>query len=316
MPPADARLIEAFADHLALERGLSAHTVVAYRQDVTSLAVFLHRGSSSLAGARYHLLRRWLAQLATRGYARASVARKAASARTFFAWASRRGLIDSNPAALLASPARASRLPIVLKAAEAGRLAEAPGGDDPYVVRDRAILELLYATGIRVAELSGLNVSDVDIDRRQVRVMGKGRKERVVPMGDPAASSLAVYLDQARPALLSGGAAHGDGSNDAGDRPSPATDHDALFFNRRRKRMTPRDVRGMMQRYVRHALGDRTVGPHTLRHSFATHLLEGGADVRVVQDLLGHSSLATTQRYTHVSRSTLFDAHRRSHPRG
>jgi len=296
----------AFVDHLALERGLSEHTTLAYRQDLAGLAAFLNRGGTSLLDARYPQLRRWLAHLVTRGYARATIARKAASARTFFAWAARRGLVASNPAALLIRPSAASRLPTVLKQGEAERLAEAPGGPEPIETRDRAILELLYGSGLRVAELCGLDMWDVDVDRGQVRVMGKGSKERVVPMGDFAASAMREYLATSRQELAPDGP---DG--DAGP-----TSKEALFFNRRHKRMTPRDVRAMMQRYVRRTLGDRTVGPHTLRHSFATHLLEGGADIRSVQDLLGHASLATTQRYTHVSRSALFEAHRRSHPRG
>jgi integrase/recombinase XerC len=304
VPPADQRLIDAFVDHLSLERRLSPHTVTAYEHDVASLALFLHRAESSLSAARYPQLRRWLAQLATREYARASIARKAASVRTFFAWAARRGAIESNPAALLSRPTPASRLPVVLKKAEASQLAEAPSGDDPLALRDRAIIELLYGSGLRVAELCGLGVWDVDLDGRRVRVMGKGAKERVVPMGDFAAAAIEGYLRSGRPILAPANP----------DMVSP--DEEALFFNRRRKRMTPRDVRAMMQRYVRRTLGARTVGPHTLRHSFATHLLEGGADIRAVQDLLGHASLATTQRYTHVSRSALFDVHRRSHPRG
>jgi integrase/recombinase XerC len=303
VPPADARAIAAFVDHLSLERRLSEHTVVAYETDVTALAVFLNRGGTSLLHTRYPQLRRWLAHLTTRGYARASVARKAASIRTFFAWALRRGLMDANPAALLARPSPASRLPQVLKMGEAGRLAEAPVGDDALAMRDRAILELLYASGLRVAELCGLDVWDVDVEQRRVRVMGKGSKERVVPMGDLAAEAMASYLSEGRPTL-------------APEASAPDGPGSAMFFNRRHKRMTPRDVRAMMQRYVRSSLGDRTVTPHTLRHTFATHLLEGGADIRAVQELLGHASLATTQRYTHVSRGRLFDAHRRSHPRG
>jgi tyrosine recombinase XerC len=306
VPPADQRLIDGFVDHLSLERRLSAHTVTAYGHDVASLAVFLHRAGSSLTDARYPQLRRWLAQLATRGYARASIARKAASVRTFFAWAVRRGSLEINPAAMLSRPTPASRLPIVLKQGEAAQLAEAPQGDEPLVLRDRAIIELLYGSGLRVAELCGLGVWDVDIDERRVRVMGKGSKERVVPMSDFAAEAVEVYVRSGRPELA---------PDDTTTSPATAAE-EPLFLNRRRKRMTPRDVRAMMQRYVRRALGARTVGPHTLRHSFATHLLEGGADIRVVQDLLGHASLATTQRYTHVSRSALFDVHRRAHPRG
>lgn len=298
---ADRSAIDRFADHLGLERGLSPHTVAAYRADLAGLAEFLHRGGAGLDGATYPLLRRWLAHLTTRGYARSSLARKGAAVRTFYAWALHRGLVRSNPAALLSRPAPASRLPTVLKPPEAVALAEAPTGEDGVGLRDRAILELLYACGIRVAELCTLDVADVDLDGGRVRVMGKGRKERVVPLGEFASAAVASYVSLARVGMS------------PPDRGS--VEGDPLFFNRRRRRMTPRDVRAMMQRYVRTTLGDRTVSPHTMRHSFATHLLEGGADIRAVQELLGHASLATTQRYTHVSRGRLFDSYRRSHPR-
>jgi integrase/recombinase XerC len=307
VPPADARAISAFVDHLLLERRLSPHTAAAYRTDLGSLSVFLSRGGTSLLQADYPRLRRWLAQLMTRGYARASVARKAASVRTFYAWAQRRGLVAANPASLLARPRPTSRLPVVLKPVDADRLAEAPDGTDPVLLRDRAILELLYGSGLRVAELCGMDLWDVDGPARRVRVMGKGGKERVVPISDFAARAVDAYLASGRGALAPKAAV---------DAPVAPDLNRALFFNRRRKRMTPRDVRAMMGRYVRRTLGDRKIGPHTLRHSFATHLLEGGADIRTVQDLLGHASLATTQRYTHVSRKGLFEAHRRSHPRG
>jgi len=163
------------------------------------------------------------------------------------------------------------------------------------------MLELLYGSGLRVAEACGLDLDDLDIEGQRVRVMGKGRKERVVPMGDFAARALAQYLESGR----------GDFLPRSESRPS----EDALFFNRRKKRMTPRDTRAMVERYARVTLSGRGVSPHTLRHSFATHLLEAGADIRAVQELLGHASLATTQRYTHVSRTRLFDAYRSSHPR-
>jgi integrase/recombinase XerC len=299
----DSGAIDAFADHLALERRLSTHTVQAYRADLTSLATFLHRGGRSLLDADYPLLRRWLAHLATRGYARTSIARKAASIRSFYSWAHRRGRVSSNPAGLLSQPSRPSRLPGVLKTGEAERLATAAVGVDPVGLRDRALLELLYASGLRVAELCRLDLGDVDTSARWVRVMGKGAKERVVPMGDFAASALEEYLERGRGTLLGTDGASVPGSDDA------------LFLNRRRKRMTPRDARALVQRYAARVLAGRKVGPHTLRHSFATHLLEAGADIRAVQELLGHASLATTQRYTHVSRGRLFDAYRRSHPR-
>lgn len=229
------------------------------------------------------------------------MARKTASVRAFYAWATRRGMIPADPAARLSRPLPASRLPIVLKPAEAAALAEAPTSVHPIGLRDRAVLELLYGSGLRVAELCGLDVQDVDMEGRRVRVMGKGGKERVVPVGDYALLAVREYLDRARPSLLPAA------------EPSPALP--ALFLNRRHRRMGPRDVRAMVQRYARVTMNGRKVSPHTLRHSFATHLLEGGADIRSVQELLGHASLATTQRYTHVSRGRLFDAYRRSHPR-
>jgi integrase/recombinase XerC len=343
--PADARAIDAFVDHLHLERGLSVHTVHAYRNDVTSLSIFLERGGRGLIDADHDSLRRWLAQLRTRGYARTSLHRKAAAVRTFYAWATRRGIVATNPATLLSGPSPASRLPAVLKPSEAELLASAPAPHGPTVgnqnvsdpdsplradhprrarvvgaemkrtaetrlLRDRAVLELLYGCGLRVAELCGLNVEDVDVDGQRVRVMGKGGKERVVPMGDFAAKALGDYLRAGRASFL---------PSPDGGRPASAgrriADQSAVFFNRRRKRIGPRDARALVDRYVQVVLGGRKVSPHTLRHSFATHLLEGGADIRTVQDLLGHSSLATTQRYTHVSRGRLFEAYRQSHPR-
>ncbi len=276
--------------------------MAAYRGDVTSLAVFLARGGSTLQQASYPLLRRWLAGLRTRGYAKASVARKGAAVRTFYAWAARRGAVTKDPAALLSRPSVSSRLPSVLKPAEAASLATAPSDSDPVALRDRAILELLYGCGLRVAELAALDVPDVELGLERVRVFGKGSKERVVPLGEYAGRAVRDYLREAR----------GEMAPRAED---PLTDAEALFFNRRRRRMSTRDVRAVLQRYVRSTLVGRSISPHTLRHSYATHLLEGGADIRTVQELLGHASLATTQRYTHVSRRRLFDAYRDSHPR-
>jgi integrase/recombinase XerC len=300
--PADARAVDAFVDHLRLERRLSEHTVHAYRGDMASLAEFLGRAGVPLLEAPYPALRRWLAQLATLGYARSSIGRKAASVRTFYTWAWRRGLAKSNPAALLARPAAASRLPTVLKSSEAARLATAPQGDHPVALRDRATLELLYGSGLRVAELCGLDVADVDLDAQRVRVFGKGSKERVVPVGDFAAEAVRAYLRDGRSWFVDRAL--------AGRR-----ELDAMFFNRRGKRLSPRDARTIVERHVGGLLQGKKVSPHTLRHSFATHLLEGGADIRAVQELLGHASLATTQRYTHVSKGRLFDAYHRSHPR-
>jgi integrase/recombinase XerC len=316
--PGDAEVISAFVDHLVHERRLSPNTARAYRTDVAGLAVFLRRTGRSLVDADHTSIRRWLAQLGTRRYARASIGRKAASLRTFYAWASRRGLVRSNPAALLARPRGDSRLPTVLKPGEAGALTSAPPQDDPVGLRDRAVLELLYGSGLRVAEVCGLDVDDLDLDAQRVRVMGKGGKERVVPMGDYARAAVLDYLAEGRPFFLDRGAqARGQPVDDVATKAQGGrgTDAGTLFFNRRAKRLTPRDTRAMVDRYVSGVLSGRKVSPHTLRHSFATHLLEAGADIRTVQELLGHATLATTQRYTHVSRGRLFDAYRRSHPR-
>jgi integrase/recombinase XerC len=294
----DAALIEEFLRHLSLERRLSSHTVQAYHADLRGLATFLARAGEAVPTATHALLRRWLAHLATRGYARSSIARKAASARAFYGFLVRRGVVRRNPAALLSAPKVPMLLPAVLKAGEADALVEAPAEDDPWALRDRAILELLYASGLRVSELCGLDLEDVDLHGDRVRVLGKGGREREVPVGEAAVGALRSYLSRGR----------------AGIAP-PAGEAAALFLNRRGKRVSPRDVRAVVEKYRRAVLMGRRVSPHTLRHSFATHLMEGGADIRAVQELLGHASLTNTQRYTHVSRRRLFGAYRRSHPR-
>lgn len=303
LPHDDARLVDRFVRHLAEERRLSPHTVAAYRRDVVHLGTFLTRQRSSLAGAAYPQLRRFLAHEMTLGYARASIARRVASIRTFYRWAVARGHLDHDPAALLGRPKVASRLPTVLRPAEAASLVEAPEADaarEPaeraIALRDVAVLELLYGSGLRVAEVAGLTLDRVDLDRGRVVVMGKGAKEREVPLSEPAVDAIRSYVAEGRNRLSAPG--------------SPA-----LFFNRKRKPLGTRDIRALVGRYGGRMLSGRRVTPHTLRHSFATHLLEGGADIRAVQELLGHASVATTQRYTHVSRSRLFDAYARSHPR-
>ncbi|HET9722828.1 MAG TPA: tyrosine recombinase XerC [Actinomycetota bacterium] len=300
--PDDEALIGAFAEHLELERRLSEHTVSAYRRDLTQLAVFLARQRRSLTAATYPELRRFLAQQATLGYARSSIARRVGAIHTFYRWAAARGVVDRDPAALLGRPKVANRLPGVLRPREAAELVETPGATEeasPFersiALRDRAILELMYGSGLRVAEVAGLTVDRLDLDRGRVTVMGKGSKEREVPLSDPACEALDAYLRQGRRNLSDGSA--------------------TAFFNRRKHPIGTRDIRRLVGRYGERTLGGRHVTPHTLRHSFATHLLEGGADIRAVQELLGHASVATTQRYTHVSRARLFEAYRQSHPR-
>jgi integrase/recombinase XerC len=314
LPPGATDLIAAFAHHLAYERRLSLNTVAAYRRDLGKLATFLHRGGSSLETADYPLLRRFLAQQHTLGYARASVAREVGAIHTFYRWAVEDGRIAEDPSLLLGRPKVVNRLPAVLRPREAAALAGSPDAtpegvaaapvamtplDRAVALRDRAVLELLYGSGLRVGEVAGLTVEGVDLDRRRVRVRGKGDKEREVPMSDFAVVALDRYLSAGRPSM-------------APDTPPVA---DELFFTRRGKRFSERDIRTMVGRYGGTLLPGRRVTPHTLRHSFATHLLEGGADIRAVQELLGHASVATTQRYTHVSRSRLFEAYERSHPR-
>jgi integrase/recombinase XerC len=308
LPPPEADLIGDFVSHLALERRLSTNTVTAYRRDLTQLAVFLVRGGGGLLSATYPLLRRFLAQQHTLGYARASVARKVGSIHTFYRWAVADGRVADDPSLLLGRPKVVNRLPTVLRPAEAAALAEAPAvaptadttGPSPMdravALRDVAVLELLYGSGLRVGEVAGLTVDRVDLDRGRVTVMGKGSKEREVPMSDYATEAIEAYLRGGRPVLAP------DGARD-------------LFQNRRKKPFSSRDIRTMVERYGGTVLPGRRVTPHTLRHSFATHLLEGGADIRVVQELLGHASVATTQRYTHVSRARLFQAYEQSHPR-
>ena len=302
LPRRDAALIEGFARHLAFERHLAETTVVAYRRDLTQLATFLVRASSSLGDATLVELRRFLAQLTTLGYARASIARRVGAIHTFYRWASSNGHVANDPAALLGRPKVVSRLPVVLRPSEADALVEAPAemaGDDEVTaalaLRDGAILELMYGSGLRVSETAGVTLASLDLERGRVSVMGKGSKEREVPISDPAAEALATWVEHGRPVLAR----------------EPV---DAVFLNAHGNPLGVRDIRRLVGRYGA-ALAGRRVTPHTLRHSFATHLLEGGADIRAVQELLGHASVATTQRYTHVGRTRLFEAYRQSHPR-
>jgi len=303
LPRIELDLLDAFEDHLALERRLSINTVAAYRRDLTQLATFLARNRSSLGRAPYPLLRRFLAQQHTLGYARATIARRVGGIRTFYRWAVASGHVPDDPSILLGRPKVVNRLPTVLRPAEAARLAEAPEEPDhtdplehAIALRDRAALELLYGSGLRVGEVASLSIDRVQVGSRRVLVLGKGAKERDVPISEYAADALEAYLREGRPRIAPEGSRH-------------------LFFNRRRKPFSERDIRSMVHRYGATLLPGRRVTPHTLRHSFATHLLEGGADIRAVQELLGHASVATTQRYTHVSRRRLFDAYGRAHPR-
>jgi integrase/recombinase XerC len=290
--------VDEFARHLASVAGRSAHTVRAYVADAVSLLDHAARmGATRPAELDLTMLRSWLAKLRTLGAARSSLARRAAAARVFSAWAHRAGLLAADPAAALASPKARRDLPAVLRGDQAAALVEAPGEEaSPVLLRDRAALELLYATGIRVSELCGLDLSDVDRSRRLLRVLGKGAKERAVPFGAPAGQALEDWLRLGRPTLA-----------------TPASGQ-ALLLGARGGRLHTTVVRRLVAGYAR-AAGLPATSPHGLRHSAATHLLEGGADLRSVQELLGHSSLASTQIYTHVSVDRLRSAYRQAHPR-
>jgi integrase/recombinase XerC len=298
LPDAMRDAVDAFARHLASVENRSAHTVRAYVADIVSLLDHATRmGCRSPGALDLTVLRSWLAKLRTFGAARTSLARRAAAARTFSVWAHRDGLLATDVGAQLASPKAHRELPSVLRADQAAELVAAPGDEaSPVLLRDKAVLELLYATGVRVSELCGLDLPDVDQGRRVIRVLGKGAKERTVPFGQPADEALTDYLRLGRPALIGAGS----GS--------------ALLLGARGGRLQATVVRRLVSGYAR-AAGLPHTAPHGLRHSAATHLLEGGADLRSVQELLGHSALSSTQIYTHVSVERLRAAYQQAHPR-
>ena len=295
--------IEAFARHLAAERGYSAHTLRAYRGDLTDLEQFAARaGATEATELDLELLREWLWTASGAGLAPSTLGRRSASARSFTAWLARAGVTPTDPGIRLRAPKAPKRLPRVLSRGEIDGILELlesrAADDDPVAVRDLAIIELLYASGIRVSELTGLAVGDIDRGRLTVRVLGKGSKERVVPFGVPAGRALGRYLDEARPALAEG-------------HPDVA----AAFLGARGAPLGTRSVYAVVASFLSELGGSGPAGPHSLRHTAATHLLDGGADLRAVQELLGHESLATTQLYTHVSTQRLREAYRTAHPR-
>lgn len=306
----DQQVLEDFHSHLLTVRGLSEHTARAYYSDVASLLAELPSVAgdpdlSDVAELDLPILRSWLAELTRRGLSRASLARRAAAARTFTGWAHSRGILNEDPGARLMAPRADSTLPTTLTseeidraisvAAEAAKQGEDGGPASAQRVRDWAIVELLYATGVRVSELAQLDRADIDFGSRLVRVLGKGAVERMVPFGVPAQRALEAWL-----AVRSDLAAPHSG--------------DAVFLGTRGGRFGVRGIRDRVHAIMREA-GVRDVAPHALRHTAATHLLEGGADLRAVQEVLGHSSLTTTQRYTHVSGARLREAFTQAHPR-
>lgn len=297
LPVALAGAVAGFERTLMSEEARSPHTVRAYLGDVVSLCAHASEmGHADPGSIDIVTIRSWLARLRTSGAARSTLARRAAAARSFCDWSHRRGLMPTNPGQLLATPRSRRELPTVLNRDQARVLMAVANEDTPIGLRDQVVLELLYATGIRVSELCGLNIEDVDESRRLIRVFGKGARERAVPYGLPAQQALDSYLVRARPAL------------------AMSANNQALLLGQRGGRLNPRTVRRILHACSRRA-GTPEVPPHGLRHTAATHLMEGGADLRSVQEFLGHASLATTQIYTHVSLDRLREIYRQAHPR-
>jgi len=298
LPPALRDALDIFAVHLSAERGLSAATVRAYVADMEAMLTHAVRLGVTRPGELTHpTLRSWLAKMHTQGYAPASLGRKASAARMFTAHMTRIRLMTIDQGVRLGRPKRQHKLPRVLRHAEAASLMESPATDEPLDVRDRAILETLYGTGVRVSELCLLDLNDIDDERNVIRVLGKGSKERTVPFGSPARRALDRWRTDGRPQLAT------------------ASSGAAVFLGQRGARIDPRTVRRLVHRRLAAVPNLPDLGPHGLRHSAATHLLEGGADLRSVQEFLGHATLATTQIYTHVSAERLKTSYDQAHPR-
>lgn len=290
-----------FLRYLDSERGVSEHTLKAYREDLESLADYLADEvgkSPDPASITTHDLRGYVSALHDAGYAKSSIARRLASARSFFRFGQREAWVTSNPATALRNPRKARKLPHFLTNDEVGRLLAAPPGNQPDGLRDRAMLETLYSAGLRVSELVGLNDGDLDLHEGIARVRGKGKKERIAPIGSFAQKAIRQWQAVRQLAV-----------------PKATPQERPLFVNRFGKRITTRSVGRMIEKYIQQTSLDTRTSPHTLRHSFATHLLDRGADIRSVQELLGHKSLVTTQIYTHVSTSNLRAAYEKAHPR-
>jgi len=304
----------AFLEHLRLNRNASTHTASAYESDITQFLDFAaqHLDQPNLEPRNLELgtIRAFMGELYRQGHARTSVARKLSALRAFGRYLRREGWIDTDPAALAASPKRERKVPAHLSIEEMKRLLEMPDVSDPLGCRDRAILELFYASGLRLSELVGLDLDDANLRARMVRVMGKGAKERLVPFNTTTEGSLRAWL--AKRAVLRTSREPARSPRRVGRGPST---REPLFLNFRGARLTGRSVQRLVARYVSLCSTRFGISPHALRHSFATHLLERGADLRAIQELLGHVQLSTTQRYTHVNAAQLLSVYRKAHPR-
>lgn len=295
--------LDGFIAYLGAERGYSEHTVKAYSSDLRDLANYAERRNvKTLGGINLEFLRDWLYESAQTGLSKTTLARRSASVRSFTAWMRRQGISENDAGARLKSPKADQSLPRVISMPQLDEifeyLVDKASEGDPLALRDLAIIELLYASGLRVSELVGLNTGDVDLDRLTVRVMGKGSKERVVPFGIPAASAITDYLTRSRKFLVEG---------------KPAIT--AFFVGVRGGKLSTRAVYGLVASLLEPLGGSGPAGPHALRHTAATHLLDGGADLRIVQEMLGHASMGTTQIYTHVSMERLTSSYQQAHPR-
>src|SRR5437868_6705977 len=316
------QLLTQFLDHLRYERNVSAHTLRNYESDLTqffnflapskteaadkyaakrSSAFTLQRNEPAVEQIDHLTIREWLATLHSDHKKKASIARKLAALRTFFQFLVREEVIESNPAKLVATPRKEKKLPVHLSIEDAIRFIETPDAESDFGKRDRAILELLYATGIRVGELVNIDLRHIDFNQKLLRVFGKRSKVRIVPFGEPAAKALHEYLSVREKFLMN----------------APATKRDAqpLILNYQGTRMTTRSVGRLVEKYIRLCAGIHDISPHALRHSFATHLLDSGADLRDIQELLGHARLSTTQIYTHVSMEKLIEVYDKAHPK-
>ena len=311
--------LTAFLQVLELNRNASAHTVRAYESDLSQFLQHLAARAGVLATELEPAcldrasIRSFLAAVHKQGQSRATAARKLASARTFLRYLRREGVIDGDPGALIATPKRELRMPAHLSEDEMARLITRPADDTPLGRRDRAILELFYASGLRLGELVGLDVEDANLSAKMVRVLGKGGKQRIVPFNTSAATALRTYLKD-RGRIVGAGHAEAGRSGRARVGRHEKT-RDPLFVNYRGTRLTVRSVDRLVRRYVAACSARMGISPHALRHSFATHLLQRGADLRAIQELLGHARLATTQRYTHVNAAQLLAVYQKSHPR-
>lgn len=303
------KLIEQFLEHLRYERNVSAHTLRNYASDLEQFLDFLapldqasgKRNTPDISEIEHLTIREWLASLHAAQKTKASIARKLAALRTFFQFLVREGVVELNPAKLVSTPRLEKKLPKHLSIEEAIRFIESPDEETDLGKRDRAMLELMYATGVRVAELTTLNLADVDFGNQLIRVTGKRRKQRIVPFGDPAGVAIRNYLTVRDKFLL--------------NAPISKRNEEALFLNYQGTRITTRSVGRMVDKYIRLCAGMHNISPHALRHSFATHLLDSGADLRDIQELLGHARLSTTQVYTHVSMEKLIEVYDKAHPK-